>query len=221
LAIPFAAALLVLSLSFIYCRGGGGVGHGSSGITPGDTDDDGDGVVNDDDACPNTPVGEVVDETGCSVSQLVPCDAPAEGGSWKNHGQYVATVADVSRGFRDGGLLTPEERAAIVGAAAQSACGKDEADPEPPPGPVPGPDDADGDGVADASDLCPGTTEIPVNTDGCSIADLVPCDGDWSNHGEYVAAVADVSRDFVDAGLISHDDRSFIVQSAAKSDCGR
>ena len=33
------------------------------------TDDDGDGVNNDDDLCPNTPDGETVDANGCSDSQ--------------------------------------------------------------------------------------------------------------------------------------------------------
>ena len=33
------------------------------------TDDDGDGVFNDDDQCPNTPDGETVDGSGCSDSQ--------------------------------------------------------------------------------------------------------------------------------------------------------
>ena len=33
------------------------------------TDDDGDGVGNDDDICPDTPAGETVDADGCSNSQ--------------------------------------------------------------------------------------------------------------------------------------------------------
>lgn len=40
-------------------------------------DDDGDGVSNDVDQCPDTPAGEEVDEAGCSQSQLEPEDPEA------------------------------------------------------------------------------------------------------------------------------------------------
>jgi hypothetical protein len=50
-------------------------------------DSDGDGVPDCLDQCPDTPAGEVVDEHGCSIDQLVPCDGPKTGGLWNNHGQ--------------------------------------------------------------------------------------------------------------------------------------
>ena len=88
-------------------------------------DADGDGVENSTDVCESTPVGEVVDPgTGCSIAQLNPCEGPRGSTQpWKNHGQYVASVAESAESFLDQGLITPAEKDAIVGAAAQSTCG--------------------------------------------------------------------------------------------------
>jgi hypothetical protein len=87
-------------------------------------DSDGDGVLDPDDACPSTAPGAVVDSHGCSIEQLAPCDGPAKGGTWKNHGQYVATVTKVAQSFRRAKLITTREMADIVRAAAKSKCGK-------------------------------------------------------------------------------------------------
>lgn len=85
----------------------------------GETDEDNDGVPDSVDHCPGTPPGAVVDADGCSIDQLVPCDGP-----WKNHGQYVSTIAHVSQDFVREGLISHQERAEIVSGAAQSDCGK-------------------------------------------------------------------------------------------------
>ncbi len=85
----------------------------------GETDEDNDGVPDSVDHCPGTPPGAVVDANGCSIDQLVPCDGP-----WKNHGQYVSTIAHVSQDFVREGLISHQERAGIVAEAAQSDCGK-------------------------------------------------------------------------------------------------
>jgi hypothetical protein len=87
-------------------------------------DGDGDGVPNDRDACPNTPSGVVVDEHGCSIAQLVPPGGPTTGGLWKNHGQYVRTIAETVKSFLAQGLITQSDAETIVEAAAQSDCGK-------------------------------------------------------------------------------------------------
>jgi len=87
--------------------------------TPVDPDSDGDGVNDDIDQCPDTPEGEVVNENGCSIAQLAPCD-----GDWKNHGKYVSAVAHAAEDFLAAGLITEEEKDAIVSAAAKSKCGK-------------------------------------------------------------------------------------------------
>jgi hypothetical protein len=82
-------------------------------------DDDHDGVPNDKDVCPDTPAGEVVDASGCSINQLCPCEGP-----WRNHGQYVSCVDRTSDDFVAAGLITQAEKDAIVSTAAQSSCGK-------------------------------------------------------------------------------------------------
>ena len=114
--------------------------------------------------------------------------------------------------------------------------------PMPPPAPVHGPShqpvpgqqqvpllrgqilpvDSDHDGVPDYRDLCPDTPPgAIVNADGCSIDQLCPCDGPWKNHGEYVNALKDVSATFLQAGLITEEERQALVRQAAASDCGK
>jgi len=89
----------------------------------GETDADGDGVGDSLDLCPGTPVGAIVDAEGCSVDQLAPCNGPATGGAWKNHGQYVSSVAQVAEAFLAQGLISVEQAEEIVAEAAQSDCG--------------------------------------------------------------------------------------------------
>jgi len=86
--------------------------------------------------------------------------------------------------------------------------------------------DEDGDGVGDSSDLCPGTpSNVRVDKNGCSIAQLAPCGGPasggtWKNHGEYVSAVTHVAGAFRAQGLISAEQWHEIVEHAAQSECG-
>ena len=86
-------------------------------------DFDFDGVADDVDACPNTPLCTPVDASGCSIDQLAPCDGPASGGAWKNHGQYVSAVAQAVGEFLAQGVISQSQADAIVGAAGQSPCG--------------------------------------------------------------------------------------------------
>ena len=83
-----------------------------------DTDDDGDGVLDAGDQCPNTATGEVVNQAGCSIDDLCPC-----ANEWKNHGAYVSCVAHAAEDFVDGGLITEAEKDATVSEAGQSDCG--------------------------------------------------------------------------------------------------
>ncbi len=87
-------------------------------------DQDFDGVPDIADLCPNTPLCTVVNDEGCSIEQLVPCDGPATGGTWKNHGEYVSSIAQVTKEFVREGVISQSERAEIVRNAAQSDCGK-------------------------------------------------------------------------------------------------
>lgn len=93
-------------------------------IKIGPPDQDFDGVPDAMDQCPDTPPCTIVNADGCSIEQLVPCDGPATGGTWRNHGAYVSTFVHVANEFRAQGLISDNERDAMVAAAAQSDCGK-------------------------------------------------------------------------------------------------
>jgi hypothetical protein len=82
-------------------------------------DDDGDGVPNDRDQCPNTPASAVVNAQGCSIAQLCPCEGP-----WQNHSEYVQCVTERAGEFFAQGLIDENERKRITRAAARSDCGK-------------------------------------------------------------------------------------------------
>lgn len=90
-----------------------------------DGDLDGDGVLNENDSCQFTPVGDVMDPAnGCSIDQLVPCEGPfGTTTEWKNHGQYVRSVTHTAKSFFEQGLITEANRGAIVSGAASSDCG--------------------------------------------------------------------------------------------------
>ncbi len=89
----------------------------------GETDADADGVADSLDLCPGTPAGAIVDANGCSIDQLAPCSGPASGGTWKNHGQYVSSVAHAAEAFLAQDLISVEEADEIVAQAARSNCG--------------------------------------------------------------------------------------------------
>lgn len=81
-------------------------------------DSDGDGVFDDSDLCPNTPTGTVVNAGGCSIAQLCPCES-----DWQNHGAYVSCVAHAAEDFVGEGLISEEEKDAIIAEAGASSCG--------------------------------------------------------------------------------------------------
>ncbi len=94
-------------------------GESPEDVAGGSKDSDGDGVLDEEDACPDTEEGALVDEFGCSIDQYCPCDD-----DWKNHGAYVNCVAHTAEEFLEAGLITEAEKDAIVSAAARSDCGK-------------------------------------------------------------------------------------------------
>ena len=89
----------------------------------GESDQDCDEVGDSLDHCPNTPAGSIVDANGCSIDQLAPCAGPAPGVGWRNHGEYIAAVAQAAEGFLEQGLITEDQKDVIVAQAAQSNCG--------------------------------------------------------------------------------------------------
>ena len=97
-------------------------------IKIGEPDQDFDGVPDAVDQCPDTPPCTVVNAEGCSIDQLVPCEGPASGGHWRNHGAYVSTFAHVANMFLKEGLISATERDMLVSSAAQSDCGKNKSE---------------------------------------------------------------------------------------------
>ncbi len=87
-------------------------------------DTDGDGVPDRFDQCSSTQAGNAVDAHGCSISQLVPCEGPAGGGTWGNHGSYVAELIRVASQFLQQGVITRQQMIEILKKGSQSDCGK-------------------------------------------------------------------------------------------------
>jgi len=86
-------------------------------------DGDGDGIPDTEDECYATPRGAKVDLEGCSGEQRVdlmcPCDA-----DWKNHGKYVDCVTHAAWVQWRAGLITHQDKGAIISARARTDCGK-------------------------------------------------------------------------------------------------
>jgi hypothetical protein len=89
----------------------------------GDLDTDGDRVPDSVDQCLETAPGEIVNEHGCSLDQLVPCSGPRSGGIWRNHGAYVSSFAHAVEEFVEQGFLSEADAEALVTLAAGSSCG--------------------------------------------------------------------------------------------------
>lgn len=88
-----------------------------------DTDIDGDNVVDAVDACLDTKLGEAVNQNGCSIEQMCPCDNP-----WANHGDYVKCVSLKSDDFVANGCITVSEKGYMISDAAASDCGQKDHD---------------------------------------------------------------------------------------------
>jgi hypothetical protein len=82
--------------------------------------------------------------------------------------------------------------------------------------------DLDYDGVPDFRDSCPDTPAgFLVDTNGCSIEQLCPCEGEWRNHGDYINHLAKVLSEFKKEGIITSPQGSSILFQANQSECGR
>lgn len=82
--------------------------------------------------------------------------------------------------------------------------------------------DVDGDNVVDGGDECLATAlGDTVNSAGCSIAQICPCDNNWKNHGGYVKCLAHISVNFVNDWLISLEEKGVVVSTGARSTCGK
>ena len=71
-----------------------------------------------------SPLFDNVSLKPSSIVQPCPGEGPVSGGTWKNHGQYVSCVAKAAEADLNAGLITEDQKDAIVEQAAQSSCGK-------------------------------------------------------------------------------------------------
>ena len=129
------------------------------------TDDDGDGVFNDDDQCPNTPDGETVDGSGCSDSQK---DADDDGVSDDKDtcpntpdGETVdGNGCSDSQKDTDGDGIYDNKDTCPNTPDGETVDGNGCSDSQK---------DTDGDGINDDKDTCPNTPDgETVDGNGCS-----------------------------------------------------
>jgi YVTN family beta-propeller protein len=111
------------------CPADPGPGNGCPVVTP-PADSDSDGLVDDEDTCPNsdTSATVVIDDScdtgvdndltanGCTISDLV---AGCEEGA-TDHGQYVSCVAQVTNDLKGADIITGKDKGAIQSCAAQA-----------------------------------------------------------------------------------------------------
>ena len=108
----------------------GGSNSGSAYVfTVAEPDSDGDGIPDDEDACPSsdTRATVVVDGSdtgvtnhllsdGCTIADLI--TEAAAGAS--DHGEFVSTVASLTNDLKKAGIISGREKGAIQSAAAQA-----------------------------------------------------------------------------------------------------
>eukprot|EP00898_Chlorokybus_atmophyticus_P008380 jgi/Chlat1/8543/Chrsp82S07943 len=82
-------------------------------------DSDKDGRVDAVDACQGTKAGDAVDNAGCSIKQLCPCDHMKAGPCWTNHLAYVKCVTDTAAAFRASHSITAKYTAGNCGGCRQ------------------------------------------------------------------------------------------------------
>ena len=130
------------------------------------TDDlDGDGIYDDIDSCPDTPLGSTVDATGCSNSQLDDdddgvsnaddiCPSTTSGATVDTDG---CSSEQLTQDTDEDGIVDPDDQCPDSIGTDLDAFGCDEFQR-----------DSDGDGVVDNDDNCPGTLAgYPVDSVGC------------------------------------------------------
>lgn len=137
-------------------------------------DDDGDGIGNSNDICPNTPAGETADSAGCSPSQL------DDDGDNVNNAIDQCPNTPTGEAVDANGCAASQTDTDDDGVSdAVDQCPNTPFDETPDSvGCSPSQLDDDGDNVNNAIDQCPNTpTGEAVDADGCALAQL-DTDGD-------------------------------------------
>lgn len=88
-----------------------------------DADDDSDGIADAVDACAGTASGASINASGCSSPQLFEYVCSTSG-AYRNHGEYVSCVAAEAIRQVSVGMMTEDQKGAVIAAAAQSNIGK-------------------------------------------------------------------------------------------------
>ena len=139
-------------------------------------DDDGDGVRNALDKCPDTPKGVKVDSDGCPIDSdgdgvpdyLDKCPDTPKGVTVDSNGCPVDSDGDGVPDYLDKCPGTPKGMAVNA-----EGC-----------------PDTDGDGVYDNFDKCPGTPRgVPVDDTGCPLAGIEVSGAEWFVRGKILFAV--------------------------------
>jgi len=139
-------------------------------------DDDGDGVRNSLDKCPDTPKGVKVDSNGC------PIDSDGDGVP-----DYLDKCPGTPKGTKVDAKGCPLDSDGDGVPDTRDLC------PDTPKGmavDANGCPDTDGDGVPDNLDKCPGTTRgVPVDDTGCPLAGIEVAGNEWFVRGKILFAV--------------------------------
>ncbi len=140
-------------------------------------DDDGDGVPNHLDKCPDTPKGVKVDSNGC------PIDSDGDGVP-----DYLDKCPDTPKGTKVDASGCPIDS---DGDGVPDALDKCPGTPKGVKVDAKGcPVDTDGDGVPDYLDKCPGTPRgVPVDDTGCPLAGIEIAGNEWFVRGKILFAV--------------------------------
>lgn len=199
-----------------------------------DGDEDGDGTPNAIDNCPSVANGDQRDSDNDGAGDL--CDSDIDGDTVNNdidncplvantdqvdlNGNHIGDACEVDRD--EDGIADPNDNCPLVanpnqhdfdGDGQGDVCDSD----------------IDADGVANSADIC-GFTPLHTVVDpasGCSLAQLVPCEGPrgttqrWKNHGQYVSTVTKTAESFVRLGLMTPAQKDAYVSAAANSSCGK
>lgn len=87
-------------------------------------DADGDHVGDACDECADTTSQTLVNQQGCTIAQLCPCDARASGTHWENPNEYLRCVARATRILRREGQISRADSLRILRRASRSGCGR-------------------------------------------------------------------------------------------------